>query len=85
MLYINDVNYVFDKAITIHFADKTHLSYASKKLITSESVINYELKKIAEWLKSNKLSLHSGKSKFAFVFTQNQKSTTSNNNQNQQA
>ena len=44
-----------------HFADGTHLSYASKKLSTIEFVINYELKKIAEWLRSNKLSLNSGK------------------------
>ena len=30
LLYINDLNSVFNKVITIHFADDTHLSYASK-------------------------------------------------------
>ena len=46
----------------IHFADDTHLSYASKKLSTTESVMNCESKKLTEWLRSNKLSLNSGKS-----------------------
>ena len=63
LLYINDLNSVFNKAITIHSADDTHLSYASKKLSRTESVMNYELKKLAEWLRSNKLSFNSGKSK----------------------
>ena len=47
LLYINDLNSVFNKARTIHFADNTHLSYASKKLSTIESVMNCELKKIS--------------------------------------
>ena len=34
------INSVFYKAITIHFADDTHLGYASKKLSTIESVMN---------------------------------------------
>ena len=50
LLYINDLNSLFNTAIEIHFADDTHLSYASKKLSTTESVINCELKKLAEWL-----------------------------------
>ena len=63
LIYINDLNSVFNKAITIHSADDTHLSYASKKLSRTESVMNYELKKLAEWLRSNKLSFNSGKFK----------------------
>ena len=51
----------------IHFADDTHLSYAGKKLSTTESVMNCESKKLTEWLRSNKLSLNSGKSK-TFIF-----------------
>ena len=45
----------------IHFVDDTHLSYAVKRLRTIESVMNCELKKLAKWLRSNKLSLNSGK------------------------
>ena len=42
LLYINDLNSVFNKAITIHFANDAHLNYASKKLSTIESVMNCE-------------------------------------------
>ena len=48
LLYINDLNSVFNKTITIHFAEGIHLSYASKNLSTVESVMNYELTKLAE-------------------------------------
>ena len=48
LLYIDDLNSVFNKAITIHFADDTHLSYASKKLSTTEFIMNCEFKKIAK-------------------------------------
>ena len=43
LLYINDLNTVFNKVITI-FADDTNLSYTSKKLSPIESAMNYELK-----------------------------------------
>ena len=45
LLYISDLNSVFNKTIMIHFADETHLSYASKKLSPIESVMNCKLKK----------------------------------------
>ena len=73
LLYINDLNYVFNKAITIHFADDTHLSYASKKLSTIEYVMNCELKKLTEWLRSNKLSLNSGKSELVIFRSKTKK------------
>ena len=47
LLYINDLNPVFNKVKTIHFADDNHLNYESKKLSTINSVMNYELKKIS--------------------------------------
>ena len=58
LLYINDLNPAFNKVITIHFADDTHLKYASKKLSTIESVMTYELKKSAEWLRSKMQNAH---------------------------
>ena len=48
LLYIDDLNSVFYKAITIHFADDTHISYESKTLSTIKSLMNCELKKLAE-------------------------------------
>ena len=65
LLYINYLNSVFNKAKTIHFADNTYLSSASKKLSTIESIMNYELKKLTEWLRSNKVSRNSTKSELA--------------------
>ena len=53
--FINDLNSVFNKVRTIHFADNTHISHASKKLSTIDSEMNYELKNLAEWLRSNKV------------------------------
>ena len=73
LLYINDLNCVFSKAITIHFADDTHLSYASKKLSTIESVMSHKLKKLTEWLRSNKLSLNSGKSELVIFRSKTKK------------
>ena len=73
LLYINDLNSVFNKTITIHFADDTHLSYASKKLDTIESVINCELKQSTKWLRSNKLSLNSGKPELAIFRSKTKK------------
>ena len=73
LLYINDLNSVFNKAITIHFANDTHLSYASKKLSTTESVMNCESKKSTEWLRSNKLSLNSGKSELVIFRSKTKK------------
>ena len=53
----NDLNYVFNKAITTHFDDDTHLSYTSKKLSAVESVMN----------------LNSGKSKLVIFHSKTKK------------
>ena len=45
----------------------------SKKLSTTKSAMNYELKKIAEWLSPNKLSLNSGKSELVIFRTKTKK------------
>ena len=78
LLYIDDLNSVFNKAITIHFADDTHLSYVNKTLSTIKSLMNCELKKLAEWLRSNKLSLNSGKSELV-IFRSKAKKDERNN------
>ena len=71
--YINDLNSLFNKAITIHFADDTYLSYASKKLSTIECVMNCELKKLTEYFRSNKLSANSGKSELVIFCSKTKK------------
>ena len=67
------INSVFYKAITIHFADDTHLSYASKKLSTIESVMYCLQKKLTEWLGFSKLSLNSGKSELVIYRSKTKK------------
>ena len=62
LLYINDLNTVFKKVISNHFADDTYLIYSSSNLSTIESVFNHELKMLIEWLRCNKLSLNESKS-----------------------
>ena len=61
LIYINDLHQVFKKCIVHHFADDTNLIFPSKKIGTIESVVNYELKMLVEWLKANKLSLNESK------------------------
>ena len=73
LLYINDLNYVFSKAITTHFVDDTRLSYASKNLSTTESVMNCELNKLTESLRSNKLALNSGKFELVIFWSKTKK------------
>ena len=73
LLYINDSSSVFNKAIAIHLADDADLRLASKKLTTIEIITNYELKKLTEWLRSNKHSLNSGKSGLAIFLSKTKK------------
>ena len=73
LLYISDLNSVLNKAIMIHFFDEAHSSYASEKLSRIEFVMNCELKELAKWLRSNKLSLNSGKSELAIFCSKTNK------------
>ena len=61
LVYINDMHKAFSKSIIHHFADDTNMSYAGKNIKTIESVVNYELKILVDWLRSNKLSLNESK------------------------
>ena len=62
LLYINDIS-AFSKSVVHRFADDTNLLFPAKKLGTTESVINNELKLklLVQWLRSNKLSLNETK------------------------
>ena len=60
-MYINDLQRDFSKSIIHHFADDTNLLFPAKKLGTTQSVVNHELKLLSQWLRSNKLSLNETK------------------------
>ena len=49
-----------------HFADGTSIIYSSNQLKTIETNLNFDLKCVSEWLKSNRLSLNVKKTKLLF-------------------
>ena len=61
LLYINDLQSVFSKSAVHHFANGTNLLLTAKKLGTTESDINHELKLSVQRFRSNKLSLNETK------------------------
>ena len=75
LLYINDIHTCSEKLSFYIFADDTNLLYSDKNLKTLEFVINTELKKVHQWLVSNKLSLNTKKTNF-IIFHPYQKKLT---------
>ena len=66
LLYINDFRLCLDVTESGHFADDTFIMYCSKKLKSIETIVNTELKLVSKWLRLNKLSLNSDKTKLIF-------------------
>ena len=66
LIYINDFRLCLNETSSGHFADDTFIMYSNKKLKTIETVVNTELKQVTKWLKLNKLSLNSDKTKLIF-------------------
>ena len=54
-----------------HFADDTSIIYDSKIFKTIETNLNYDLKCVSEWLRSNRLSLNVSKTKLLFFRSKN--------------
>ena len=50
------------------FADVTNLIYSSKNIKTLFKTINFELTKVFEWLKTNKLSIDIDKTNFILFY-----------------
>lgn len=64
ILYINDIVKCSDILNFIIFADDTNLFYSNKDLIELVLIVNWELCKLSEWFRANKLSLNAIKSNF---------------------
>ena len=64
LIYINDIYRVSSKLNFYLFADDTNILCANNNLKSLESVVNEELRKVCEWLNTNKLSLNTSKSNF---------------------
>ena len=61
LFFINDLTFSLKHATPSHFADDTSIIYASKTPKTIETNLNYDLKCVSEWLRSNRLSPNVGK------------------------
>ena len=64
LLYINDFSKcsnVFDFHI---FADDANLFYSNSNLAELESIVNYNLRMVSDWLMANKVSLNIDKTNF---------------------
>ena len=64
LLYINDFSRC-SNVVDFHiFADDTNLFYSNSNLVELESIVNYNLKMVSDWLMVNKVSLNIDKTNF---------------------
>ena len=73
LIYVNDLQYASNLLEPIMFADDTNLFYSHKNIKTIFKTVNEELEKISTWLKLNKLSLNTNKTKFTFFHKPNER------------
>ena len=65
-IYVNDMHRCIKNSTTFHFADDTNLLYIPKKKLRNRNIVrllNKDLKVLNNWLKANKISLNSSKTK----------------------
>lgn len=66
LIYINDLHTSSKVLNSILFADDTNLFYSHQNINTLFETVNKELLHLNEWLKANKLSLNTTKTKYTF-------------------
>ena len=64
LIYIDDLRFSLNNCSVFHFADDTNLLFSVKNPKIMSKIINHELKKLFEWLCSNRLSLNANKTEF---------------------
>ena len=64
LIYIDDLRFSLNNCSVFHFADDINLLFSVKNPKLMSKVINHELKKLFEWLCSNRLSLNANKTEF---------------------
>ena len=69
LIYINDLPLISNKFKFFLFADDTNIYYESDDLLNLEKTINKELKKLYQWLCSNRLSLNIDKTNFVLFYS----------------
>ena len=63
-IYIDDLRFSLNNCSVFHFADDTNMLFSVKNPKMMSKIINHELKKLFEWLCSNRLSLNANKTEF---------------------
>ena len=63
ILYINDLHQVIQHCSAFHYADDTNLLLINKSLKKIISYVNHDLALITDWLRANKISLNTSKTK----------------------
>ena len=61
LLYIHDLHKAIKFSTTRHFADDTNLLIKNKSLKQIKKHLNFNLRKLVNWLKANKISLNKSK------------------------
>ena len=79
IIYMNDLNYSTNKGKIILFADDTTILYSDKNEKNLAKIINLDLNNIANWLKSNKLTINTNKSKLITFTKRRQKDSVDKN------
>ena len=72
LIYINDLHKCLKHSKAYHFADDTNILNSHHSLETLAKKMNYDLKKLSQWLKANKLSLNVKKTEL-MIFHSNTK------------
>ena len=73
LIYINDLHSIIKFCTTRHFADDTNLLIKNKSLKQLKKRLNFDLRNLCKWLKSNKISLNTSKTKLIIFRHPNKK------------
>ena len=73
LIYINDLPNV-SKCLTFFlFADDTNIYYESFDLLSTQEIVNRELRKVRKWLETNRLALNIEKTNFVLFHSNKRK------------
>ena len=73
LIYTNDLPYVSKVLQFYLFADDASIYYDANDLITSQKIINRELRKVRKWLKANRLNLNISKTNYVIIHSPSKK------------
>ena len=73
LIYINDLHTAITYSVTRHFADDTNLLITNKSPKQLKKRLNNDLRKLAKWLKANKISLNASKTEMLIFRHPNKK------------